>query len=72
VVSITEMAKWCVPRARGDAHLAGVGELDGVTNEVEQNLREALLVAGRIRSCSGELAGFDLGDVEHRIDRRVV
>src|SRR5262249_32261372 len=34
-----------VPRARGDAHLAGVGELDGVPNEIEQNLREALFVA---------------------------
>src|SRR5262245_58195823 len=25
-----------VPRPRGDAHLPGVGELDGVANEVEQ------------------------------------
>src|SRR5262245_13676803 len=33
-----------VARARGDAHLAGVGELDGVAYEVEQHLREALLV----------------------------
>src|SRR5262249_27312327 len=34
-----------IPRARGDAHLTGVGELDGVANEIEQHLREALLVA---------------------------
>src|SRR5215468_2116130 len=34
-----------VPRARGDAHLAGVGELDGVADEVEQHLREALFVS---------------------------
>jgi hypothetical protein len=31
-------------RACGDAHLAGVGELDGVANEVEEHLREALFV----------------------------
>src|SRR5215468_5623127 len=29
-----------VPRARGDVHLADVGELDGVANQVEQHLRE--------------------------------
>src|SRR5262245_41028528 len=34
-----------VPRARGDADLAGVGELDGIANEIEQHLREALFVA---------------------------
>src|SRR5262249_43195160 len=34
-----------VPRARGDAHLASVGELDGVAHEIEQHLREALFVA---------------------------
>src|SRR5262245_64483547 len=34
-----------IARARGDAHLAGVRELDGVANEVEQHLREALLVS---------------------------
>src|SRR5262245_39787658 len=34
-----------VPRACGDAHLAGIGKLDGVTDEVEQHLREALFVA---------------------------
>ena len=39
-VSVTETAKW-VPRARGDADFAGVGELNGVANEVEQHLREA-------------------------------
>ena len=33
-----------IPRARGDAHLAGVGEFDGVPNEVQQHLREALLI----------------------------
>jgi len=34
-----------VARASGDAHFAGVGELDDVPNKVEQNLREALFVA---------------------------
>src|SRR5262249_20661576 len=34
-----------IARARGDAHLAGVGELDGVANKVQQHLREALLVS---------------------------
>ena len=29
----------------GHAHLAGVGELDGITNEVEEHLGEALLIA---------------------------
>src|SRR6516225_745511 len=29
-----------VPRARSDAHFAGVGELDGVAHEVEQHLGE--------------------------------
>src|SRR5262245_46562166 len=33
-----------VPRGSGDAHLAGVGELDGVAHEIEHHLREALLV----------------------------
>src|SRR5262249_29724635 len=33
-----------VPRARGDADLAGVGELDGVANEIEQHLCEALFI----------------------------
>jgi len=28
-----------IPRARRDAHLAGVGELDGVPSEIEQHLR---------------------------------
>src|SRR5262245_13286524 len=37
--------KVAIPRARGDADLAGVGELDGVAHEVEQNLPEALFVA---------------------------
>src|SRR5262245_36488792 len=92
-----------VPRARGDAHLAGVGELDGVAHEIEQNLREALFVAEanrerlvdgrrerellvlgkRLGGCAhgldnardgvfghvqGELAGLDLGDIQHGID----
>src|SRR5262249_55550243 len=34
-----------VPRARGDAYLARVGELDGVAHEVEQHLRKALFVS---------------------------
>src|SRR5262245_8309391 len=92
-----------VPRARGDAHLAGVGELDGIANEVEQHLREALFVSeanrerlfhggcerelfvlgerlrgrahrlhhaldGVFGHVQGELAGLDLGNVEHGID----
>jgi hypothetical protein len=40
-----------VPRARGDAYLAGVGELDRVANEIEQYLREALLVAEANGTC---------------------
>ena len=38
-------AKWPFSRRRGDAHLAGVGELDGVADQVEQHLRQTLLVA---------------------------
>src|SRR5215467_2065464 len=34
-----------VDRLRRDAYLAGVGELDGVADEVEEHLGEALLVA---------------------------
>src|SRR5215468_11272535 len=34
-----------VPRASGDAHLAGVGELNGVAHEVEQHLSQVLFVA---------------------------
>jgi hypothetical protein len=33
-----------VHHRRRDAHLAGIGELDGVTHQVEQHLGEALLV----------------------------
>src|SRR5262245_44102012 len=93
-----------VARARGDADFAGVGELDGVANKIEQHPREALLVAqanrerlvhgrrkrkrlvlgerlrGRahrlhhaldrvLAHVQSELAGFDLGDVEDRIDK---
>ena len=39
---VGEMA---LPRACGDAHLAGVGELDGVAHQVEQHLSQALFVA---------------------------
>src|SRR5215467_7758237 len=41
-----------IPRACCDAHLAGVGELDGVANEIEQHLREALFVAEANRELS--------------------
>jgi len=34
-----------VDRLRRDAYLAGVGELDGIADEVEEHLGEALLVA---------------------------
>ena len=34
-----------VDRLGSHAHLAGVGELDGVAYEVEEDLREALLIA---------------------------
>jgi len=33
-----------IPRARRDAHFAGVGELDGIANEIEEHLCEALFV----------------------------
>ena len=53
-----------IHRRRGDAHLARVGELDGVADEVEEHLREPLLVApadrqalGNIRF-EGKLLGF--------------
>src|SRR5215831_8721254 len=34
-----------VDRLGGNAHLASVGELDGVTHEVEEHLGQALLIA---------------------------
>jgi len=34
-----------VDRLGSDAHLAGVGELDGVAHQVQQHLREALFIA---------------------------
>src|SRR5262252_4327982 len=93
-----------IPRARGDSNFAGVGKLDGVADEIEQHLREALLVSeakwerfvhgrrkrellvlgerlgGRAHRLyhaldrvfghvEGELAGLDLGNVEHGIDK---
>src|SRR5215831_1344011 len=96
--------KVAVDRFGAHAHLARVGELDGVANEIEQHLREALFVAkanwerlvhGRRQGellvlrerlgcrahrlnhaldrvfghVEGELAGFDLGDVEHGVDK---
>src|SRR5262249_43069905 len=42
-ISVTR-PRTIIPRPRGDVHLADVGELDGIANEIEQNLREALLV----------------------------
>jgi len=33
-----------LPRARGDTHLTGVGKLDGITDQIEQYLGEALFV----------------------------
>ena len=65
-----------VHRCRRDAHLAGVGELDGVADEVEQHLREALLVAEADRQRLGnvglerELLGLGerLGRRAHRLD----
>ena len=61
---------------RGDAHLAGVGELDGVADEVEEHLGEALLVAQADRQRLGniglerELLGLRqrLGCRAHRLD----
>ena len=47
---------------RGDAHLARVGELDGVADEVEEHLGEALLVA----QADGQL----LGDI--RLERKLL
>jgi hypothetical protein len=84
-------------------YFSSVRELDGVTHEVEQHLREALLVAeanrerlvhgrrerellvlgerlsggahrldhaldGVFGHVQGELAGFDLGNVQHSVD----
>ena len=41
-----------VPYARGNAHFSSVSELDGVADEVEERLREALLVAlGPLSPC---------------------
>ena len=103
-VSLTATAKAAVRDAGHDAHLARVGELDGVADEVEQHLRQALLVAEAMRQALGdvrlerellglgqrlgrhphcldhaaerilgevqaELAGLDLGDVEHGVDQ---
>src|SRR5262245_49180504 len=64
-----------VPRARCNAHLAGVGELDGVANEIEQHLCEALLIseANRERLVHGRLErellvlGERLGGRAHRL-----
>ena len=61
---------------RGDAHLARVGELDGVADEVEKHLGEALLVAKADRQALGdiglerELLGLRqrLGRRPHRLD----
>jgi hypothetical protein len=41
----------------GDAHLTSVRELDGITNKVEQNLGQTLLVAEAIGQPLGNL-GF--------------
>src|SRR5262245_13296610 len=92
-----------VYRFRRDKHLASVGELDGVADEIKEHLGQTLLIAeangeglrhlglerellvlcqrlcgrtyrldhaldGVFANVQGELAGFDLGDVEHRID----
>jgi hypothetical protein len=65
-----------VPNTCGNAHLAGVGELDRVPNEVEQHLREALFVSEadwkRLvhRSREGELLALSecLGGRAHRLD----
>jgi hypothetical protein len=48
----SEMA---VPCAGGDTDFASVGELDGVANQVEQHLREPLLVAKPNRQRFGHL-----------------
>src|SRR5262245_50788907 len=92
-----------VDRLGSHAHFANVRKLDGVADEIEQHLREALLIAetngqkfrhlglqrellvlrqrfgGRayrlddalnrvLGDVQGELAGFDLGDIEHGVD----
>src|SRR5215510_13072843 len=92
-----------IARARGDAHLAGVGELDSVAHEIKQHLSQALFVSkanwerlvdgcrkreilvlgerlsgsadrldhaldGVFGHVEGELAGLDLGDVQHGVD----
>ena len=65
-----------VRRGGDDAHLAGVGELDGVADEVEEHLREALLVAQADRQRLGDIGlerellglGQRLGCRAHRLD----
>jgi len=65
-----------VPRTRGDADFAGVGELDGITDEVEQHLRKALFVseANRERLVHGRserellVLGERLGGRAHSLD----
>ena len=61
---------------RGDTHLAGVGELDGVADEVEKHLGKALFVAQANRQLLGNL-GLEcellslcqrLGRRPHRLD----
>ena len=54
-VSVTLTAKWPFTAVARDAHLAGVGELDGVADQVEQHLGEALLVAEADRQGLGHL-----------------
>ena len=103
-VSATATTNASSARVACDRHLAGLGELDGVADEVEQHLGEAPLVApaerqvgrdldaqrepllGRQRldgrddrlhhlrqrvvvERQGELAGLDLGQVEHVVDQ---
>src|SRR5262249_23143373 len=48
--------KMAVYHGRADAHLTLVGELDGIANEVEEDLGEALLVADANRQSFSNLA----------------
>jgi hypothetical protein len=43
-VSLTLRTKVAVGRSRRDAHFAGVDKLDGIANQIEQHLRESLLI----------------------------
>ena len=44
-MSVTANGEVTIVSGRGDAHLSRVRELDGVADQIEEHLRQALLVA---------------------------